>query len=205
MSFSSGSPLKPSGVIRRCPNALTRATFASIYPTPQASSPPDATTVSSLHPPSTVSYGDPREAGLSFLPPALHSTLVQAPGDSEGWTSGAPSPSFLDPFLSPRVFSPVSHLPGVPQSLTQNRVDLPNLSSQNPGTVQDFKLGLPLDILGGQPTYRAGKSKTVTGPSTGSVTSSCTNVGSCSTYLGLRSPLISGDNHAPHTQSCSQD
>lgn len=145
--------------------------------------------MSSLHPPSTVSYGDPREAGLSFLPLALHSALVQAPGDSEGWTSGAPSPSFLDLSLSPSVFSPVSHLPGVPQSLMQNLVDLPDLPSPNPGMVQDFKPGLPLDIPGGQPTYRAGKSKTVAGPSSSSVTSSCAYVGSCSTFLGLCSLL----------------
>lgn len=161
--------------------------------------------MSSLHLPSTVSYGDPHEAGLSFLPPALRSALVHAPGDSEAWTSGASSSSFLDPFLSPSVFSPVSQLPGVPQSLMQDLVDLPDLSSPNPGTVQDFKPGLPLDILEGQPTYRAGKSKTVAGPSTGSVTSSCTNMGSCSTFLGLRSPLLSGDNHAPHRVAVRTD
>lgn len=125
-----------------------------------------------------------------MLPPALFSVPSQTP--EEVWVGHHEliAPPIWGPFLSSRIFLPVSYLPGAPQSLLQVLVDLCNLSSKILEQLRLSNWHYISIIWEGSEHNKAGKTKADASPSSSSVTTSCGNVGSCFTFLCPSSPSL---------------
>lgn len=154
MSFSSVRPLKPSGMIPKPSNALTRAAHRCCYLpcTPGLQSSRGHLYVL----PFTYLFRSVLRRPKRSRPFIVATCSIQCtltnPWGSMGWTSWAHSPSYLGPFSliqdlpSSKLFAWGSSVtPAGPSGSVQ-----PVL--QNLGTVKAFKLALHLDNLGRQRT-----------------------------------------------------